>query len=106
MICPTRSGRMRSLWPLISIVPPKRSRRPIGVTATRRSVRMSDFVSWKRGCSIVRLYPLPGCMGSRRPSPVTIAGDHEPPASTNSSATRSPAVVCTPVRRPTAARQP
>ena len=51
----TRTGLMSSFRPAISIVPPKRSAPPIGVTATRASVRIAQIGGNCRGCGSVRL---------------------------------------------------
>ena len=51
----TRTGLMSSLSPAISIVPAKRSAPPIGVTATRASVRIAQMAGNCRGFASVRL---------------------------------------------------
>ena len=46
---------MSSFRPAISIVPPKRSAPPIGVTATRASVRIAQMRGSRGGRGSVRL---------------------------------------------------
>ena len=52
----TRTGLMSSFSPDISIVPPKRSDEPIGVTTTRASVRIEQILRSCRGSGCVRLH--------------------------------------------------
>ena len=63
-------------------MPPTRNRPPIGVTATRASVKMVHSVGNCLGFAMVRLYPLPACIGKPRPSSFARSGDQEPAANT------------------------
>src|ERR1041384_2256818 len=56
----------------------------------RASARIEQTPGNWRGFGRVRLYPLPACIGSRRPRARDISGDQEPPAITYSSAENSP----------------
>lgn len=93
--------------PPISIVPPKRTAPPIGVTATRASVRIELRDGIWRGWGSVRLYPLPACMGMRRSNPRARDSDQLPPAMTHSSASTSdPSANRNATTRPLAVRGP
>src|SRR5258706_9254420 len=102
----TRAGLMEVSSPAISIVPANRNEEPIGVTATRASTRIEQIWGKRGGFGRVRLYPLPACIGSFNPKSRAMDADHDPPASTYSSAENEPRVVSTPSIFPALARKP